>query len=37
MNTSKVEWHLQGKTKILVEKPVPLPLHSPKFPYSDLS
>jgi hypothetical protein len=30
MNTSKVEWHQQGKTKILVENTIPLPLHSQK-------
>jgi hypothetical protein len=28
-----VEWHWQGKTEVLAEKPVPVPLCAPQIPH----
>jgi hypothetical protein len=32
-NGAPVEWNWQGKTEVLVEKPVPMPLCSPQNPH----
>jgi hypothetical protein len=32
-NGAPVEWNWQGKTEVLGEKPVPVPLHSPQIPH----